>query len=672
MKRILFIHMPLAVPTMPNLAVELLSAIAIRNGLLADVFYGTCRLRNTPVLSAYIHSISGGIMFTPTYYRNRSPETVVRSMLDCPKAISELSGNYSRFTSERDSKQIGWPISRRKVTKQWPYNSPCDDLLADVLTHMDLAALCIDQCLFDVPPGRYDVYAFSLMFDAQKLPSLALANRLKERESSARIVFGGSACDGDMGLELIERFPFIDMVAQGEADLNIVNIVRALRGETPWELVPGIVFRQAGKTVRTPQAPRLNSLDSLPIPNYESFLEQLQTSDWRDEAPFILFEASRGCWWGEKHHCLFCGLRADDLAFRRKSSLRLVSELEILGGRFRRHRALYSTDAILDYRALREWMPLLPPLAHRHKWNLFFELKSNLRKEEVALLAEAGVGSVQPGIETFSDRVLDLMKKGSRGLENVQLLKWLASYQINVIYNFILAIPGEMPEDYEEVAEMIPYLWHLPVPTSINYVSLDRFSPYMREPDKYGFQEVKEDTIYAVLFPDPTLNLSRLAYKFQYRSFEMGSAAHHNAWGEIELAVQTWREKHDLHHIFLKDSGDSIEIIQEQPEGRNVTELRGLAASLYRFCDLCRTFTAVRQAFPDVSEKSLRACLTAWVAKRWMYRSRSDRYLALAVDLCPSTSGRKAPIELHAEEESLRPWVASDPPPPLVSQTGAV
>jgi radical SAM superfamily enzyme YgiQ (UPF0313 family) len=42
----------------------------------------------------------------------------------------------------------------------------------------------------------------------------------------------------------------------------------------------------------------------------------------------LLFEASRGCWWGAKHHCTFCGLNGLSMTFRSKSADRAYSEIK--------------------------------------------------------------------------------------------------------------------------------------------------------------------------------------------------------------------------------------------------------------------------------------------------------------------------------------------------------
>ena len=59
------------------------------------------------------------------------------------------------------------------------------------------------------------------------MPSLCLARRIKARRPETVIVFGGAACEGEMGIELLRQFPEIDYVFLGEADLTFPPVVRA-------------------------------------------------------------------------------------------------------------------------------------------------------------------------------------------------------------------------------------------------------------------------------------------------------------------------------------------------------------------------------------------------------------------------------------------------------------
>ncbi len=57
---------------------------------------------------------------------------------------------------------------------------------------------------------------------------------------------------------------------------------------------------------------------------------------------------------------------------------------------------------------------LLPELKRRQLGvTLFYEIKANLKREQVELLRDAGVAALQPGIESLSTPVLRLMRKGT-------------------------------------------------------------------------------------------------------------------------------------------------------------------------------------------------------------------------------------------------------------------
>src|SRR3954465_271775 len=44
--------------------------------------------------------------------------------------------------------------------------------------------------------------------------------------------------------------------------------------------------------------------------------------------PLMLIETARGCWWGAKNHCTFCGLNGETMGFRAKSADRVMTEIE--------------------------------------------------------------------------------------------------------------------------------------------------------------------------------------------------------------------------------------------------------------------------------------------------------------------------------------------------------
>ena len=120
----------------------------------------------------------------------------------------------------------------------------------------------------------------------------------------------------------------------------------------------------------------------------------------------IPYETSRGCWWGQKHHCTFCGFDEQALAFRHKSLDRVIEDLRALLDAYPT-RIVSMTDAIMPYQYFRT---LLPRLAGEELGaTIHYEQKANLTLEHILALKQAGITSLQPGIESLSSRLLDLM-----------------------------------------------------------------------------------------------------------------------------------------------------------------------------------------------------------------------------------------------------------------------
>jgi radical SAM superfamily enzyme YgiQ (UPF0313 family) len=79
-------------------------------------------------------------------------------------------------------------------------------------------------------------------------------------------------------------------------------------------------------------------------------------------------------------------------------------------------------DNILDMHYFKD---LIPELAKQKLGlDLYYEVKSNLRKEQLRAMRDAGITWIQPGIESFSNDVLGRMKKCVSGIQNIQVLKW--------------------------------------------------------------------------------------------------------------------------------------------------------------------------------------------------------------------------------------------------------
>lgn len=354
----------------------------------------------------------------------------------------------------------------------------------------------------------------------QHTPSLALLRRIHELDPDVVTIMGGANCETVMGEATHRLFPWVDYVVSGEADGIISELCRRIlkqgREIEAADLPPGVLGPRHRRQLtllggkRVPRA-LFNDLDSLPTPSYADYFETLERSPLRDRiVPGLPLETSRGCWWGAKHQCTFCGLNGSSLGYRSKSAERVYQEVETL---WDRHgiSGFEVVDNILD---MRYFQTLLPRLAEEPQpWRFFYEVKANLSREQLELLVRSGVTWVQPGIESLHSEVLQLMDKGVAGWQNIQLLKWCRELGMRLSWSLLWGFPGEKDDHYLEMAEWIPLLEHLQAPFGLNPLSYHRYSVYHAQAEDLGL-DLHPMAAMAYVYPVPKRELHELAYFF--------------------------------------------------------------------------------------------------------------------------------------------------------------
>jgi ribosomal peptide maturation radical SAM protein 1 len=335
----------------------------------------------------------------------------------------------------------------------------------------------------------------------------------------------------------------------------------------------------------------------LPVPSYDDYFQAIDGSDLSETANLVA-EASRGCWWGMKSHCKFCGLNGTNMRFRSKSPSRFVEEVTALSLQYGTDRFLMA-DNILDIHYLETAIPEL--IMRGSTLQFFFETKSNLRQDQIELLAAGGVLDLQPGIESLSTQILTLMGKGTSSLQNIQLLKWAVELGVSIKWNFLYGFPGEECEEYRRMAELIPQLAHLIPPSGCPQIRLDRFSPYFRNSEQSGMTNVREGWAYEWAYPSiDTQVLSRLAYFFEFE-YKDGRDPRIYAQQCVD-AVADWN--------IAYYSGAKLEK-QETPTGQaEVLDWRDPASTMEVFV-LSREEEAILEAFDSVTtfDAGKRRCL---------------------------------------------------------------
>lgn len=442
----------------------------------------------------------------------------------------------------------------------------------------------------------------------QHCASLAILKQVRQLSPDTVLVMGGANCEGEMGRQTLKSFPWVDCVVSGEADEIFAELCQILlergRNVEPSMLPHGAMTRGVSNTTlpivssAIPDVPRLvvRDLDALPVPDYQDYFSALRSSTLSDLVqPELVAESSRGCWWGERSHCTFCGLNGSGMKHRSKSPGRVLTEISELTEVYGNLRIQF-VDNILDMSYFKTVLPSLATLSE--KYSIFYETKANLKREEVRLLSESGVRWIQPGIESLDDNVLQLIGKGCSAALNLQLLKWSCEFGIHADWNMLCGLPGEVDEWYSEMAAWLPAIFHLQPPSGLNRVRFDRFSPYQMRPEEFGLV-LEPSRTYRYVYPLPREALVNLAYSFEEKSSDAHvHRAVHEKQGQRKLqdVLQQWNY---LWHaarpvLHVHDEGTSLQVMDTRPASRQQTWKTGeLEAEVYRACDSARTKAAV-------------------------------------------------------------------------------
>ena len=381
---------------------------------------------------------------------------------------------------------------------------------------------------------QYDVVGFTSVV-RQISASLALARRLKEKKASIIIVIGGASCDFPMGRVLMDKTEGLDYVFAGPAINSFTLFIqRLLNHDIAGTHQIGGVFSKRNKAVSSSHSLRpggaeadtcfrvnprgdYHDINQCIELDYDGFLNKFESFSKAIGAgpeiePVLLFETSIGCWKRDKLPCTFCGFNDPASSYASMRADLAVDYISDLIGKYSNRCSIFSgADCIIDKRYVKN---VLPQVKKTAEVILHYECRSNLKKDEMKICAEAGAKILQPGIESLNSSVLKLMQKGVTAFDNIRFLKYSIETGIYPIWNLLYGVPDELDDSgYKKIQKDLPLLRHLPPPSSFGPIVFVRYSQYFEKADRYGLR-IKPDARYSLLYPLKEKDLADMVYNF--------------------------------------------------------------------------------------------------------------------------------------------------------------
>ncbi|MGL4595391.1 MAG: RiPP maturation radical SAM C-methyltransferase [Thermoguttaceae bacterium] len=623
MKSVLLINMPFAQLRWPNLGLSILKGSMNERGI-------PCSLKNFGFLFAQIvghelydwiaghfaYVLGGEHLFAKAYFGEQIPST-------------ELFWKDVLLWTEPHLDEVD--------------KTDYEKVAAAIPAFLDACMIELEMAMRDRP---FHVVGFATSFQ-QTLASLCLARLIKERFPAVITVFGGAACEGEMGRELIQHFSEIDYVFTGEADLSFADFVEQIQSNSAGSfLLSDDIVSKNHNSISSDAISSLivDNLDKLPIPDQSDFFNDLAKSSFNQHIfPMLFLELSRGCWWGEKRQCSFCGLNGNSIRFRSKSRHRALSEIEY---QVKRHgiREICFADNILSKDYFGSFMDQLKELGLDIRFEI--EMKVNQTKEQIRHLVDCGLAAAQLGIETFSTPILKHLSKGATAWQNLQTLKWYTESGIEVKWNVLYGFPGEDPVEYTKMTEWLPSISHFHPPQAFGRVRVDRFSPYHNHPEKFGITRLRPFRGFSFLYPFDEQILRRLAYFHEF-DFSSQTSPDQNSIDEqtpdqhsiydytilLREQLATWKTEFTSGTLRAFDREDGVLLLTDTR--RVATEFQYRLSTeereWYLFCDAARTRKDLANQFPNSDPNRIDATLLYWIDKKILL-SVDDRFFALAIN----------------------------------------
>jgi radical SAM superfamily enzyme YgiQ (UPF0313 family) len=283
------------------------------------------------------------------------------------------------------------------------------------------------------------------MFTFNRKRSCDLLQLAREACPEAVLLTGGPH-PTHLASEVFEDCPALDAIVKGEGELPLLGVLERLAQPGPgdrWRAAPGLILRQGA----TASVPPMEDLDLMGAP-----VEHFAGDFLDDPGQLAYLSTSRGC----PATCNFCNTPefwGSSVRFRTPQAV--LREMGLLRDRLGLTYFSFRDDTFTANKTrILTLMDLIRQSGQYPLWNC--QSRVNLVDEDrLVAMKRAGCEFMQFGVEHGSERVLELLDKGTSMKHAHRALSLVRKVGMNLGIYLITGIPGETWEDVEITANLI-------------------------------------------------------------------------------------------------------------------------------------------------------------------------------------------------------------------------
>lgn len=375
-------------------------------------------------------------------------------------------------------------IWKAENDRQWAKADFTADFIREKNATMDLF---VEEIL----ESDAQIIGFSV-YNSTYFISLELARRIKSKDSSKIIVFGGQFCYPKTNAETLARYECVDIVVTGEGEDVLIEIIDKLEKTKKIDFCAGIILKDNGNLVNCGFREPIKDLDNLPFADFSDFT--LPMYDNPSQLPVFL---SRGC----PYPCVFCSTKLFWMRYRAMSGERVFKEIEYQMDRYKDAYFFSFNDHVVnaDMRNLSVLCDLIIDAKSKRKqdnpnwekvsWRGAAVLRDGMTIDFLKKMKDAGCVELEYGAESGSSRVRKLMKKTPYEVDILeQVIRDTCAVGIGARVNFMFGFPGETEEDFRETLDFLKRNkdYFCQVHPSESFCCVDQGTYLFEHPEEFG------------------------------------------------------------------------------------------------------------------------------------------------------------------------------------------
>jgi len=320
----------------------------------------------------------------------------------------------------------------------------------EILDAMSLN-LSVEETLEHVKRGGFDLVGMTML-----TPMYAIVGQMvvgiRKTSPSAKIAVGGAHPTILQEKTLLD-LPEIDFAVVGEGDHTFVELLDALSGKKQLDSIAGLIFRNdKGEIVKNPPRKVVDDIDSLPSParHLLPMPSYRPAASYYRRLPSYYLMTARGC----PFSCSYCS-QPLGRKYRHMSVGRIIKEMGVLINDYGAREIIFRDETFtVDKKHIRDLCQEMIRLGLHKKvaWSCTTRVDC-VTPELLKLMKKAGCWEIHYGVESGSQRLLDMISKGITLQQVRDAVQWTNEAGVEVKGFFMLALPTETVEESRQTID---------------------------------------------------------------------------------------------------------------------------------------------------------------------------------------------------------------------------